>query len=217
MAGTYGTPAGATLKPGFLLRPETRVLLGTGGSADLETSSWAYQVYDVHIGLGSGKGLDLGLLAALNFKTVPTIEPVAGVNYQEDTVYEVTGEDCEVTLTLFEIKPQVLGQALATGRLRILSEDTTQEVLMTFGGGCEITDYPLVIEFTNAGCEAPSTQNIGAGITGGILTLYKVIQTSGLDLGALTAKANTQVPITFKALADTTKAKRNRLGCLYLY
>lgn len=213
MGGTYGTPSAATLTAGFLLRPETRVLLGTGGATDLETASWLYKVYSTPIGLGSGKGLDLGLLADIAFSHAPTIESVAGINYQEDTVFEVNGEECTVTLTIQEWKPQVLAHAAATGRLRIIGN----EALLSFGGGCTLDEYPLVIEFTNAACNVPSTQNVGSGITGGILTLYKTIQTGGIPWDAITAKETSKLQLTFRAIADTSKAKRNRLGNLYLY
>jgi len=213
MGGTYGTPTAATLTPAFLLRPETRVLLGVGGSTDLETASWPYQVYGASIGLGAGKGIDMGLLADIKFKHAPKIEPVAGVNYQEDTVYELTGEECQVDIGVKEVKTHWLQQAVAAGVLRILGT----EALLTFGGGCAITYYPLVIEFTNSGCNAPTSPNIGSGITGGILTLYRTIQIGGLSFDALTAKAEVTIPLSFKVVADTTKAKKNRLGNLYLY
>jgi len=215
MGGTYGTPAAATLIDAFMVRPENRVLLGTGGTSDLETTSELYSTYGANIGLGAGKGQELGRLTALSFRDVPTVEAVPSTNYQEDTAFEVTGEECEVTLTVREFKIGTLQAALITGRMYSLGE--VNEALATFGGGCEVTHMPLVIEFTNAACAAPSTQNIGEGVSGGILTLYKCLCTSGLDWAAITANETSELTLTFRAVADTSKAKRNRLGNLYLY
>jgi hypothetical protein len=196
-----------------MLRPETRVLLGTGGTTDLESTSWLALVYSAPVGLGSGKGIDLGALADIGFNHAPKIEPVPNINYQEETQYDVTGEELTVTVTIKEWRIQVLQHAIATGRLRV--HDI--EAQITFGGGCAIAYYPLVIEFSNVSCNAPSSQNIGSGITGGILTLYKTMQVGGLPWDAITAKELNPIKLTFKAVADTTRAKLNRLGNLYLY
>ncbi len=213
MGGTYGTPAAAVLTPAFVLRPETRVLLGVGGSTDLEATSWLAQVYSAPVGLGSGKGIDLGALADVAFNHAPKVEPEPNANYQEQTQYDVTGEELTVTVTIKEWKIQVLQQAVVTGRLRVHGT----EAQLTFGGGCTIDYYPLVIEFSNVSCRAPSSQNIGSGITGGILTIYKTIQVGGLPWDAITAQKTSTLKLTFKAVADTSRAKMNRLGNLYLY
>jgi hypothetical protein len=213
--GSYGTSAAATLSPAFLIRPQTRVRLGTGGLADLETTSWLYSTYSASIGLANGKGLDLGLLAALAWRLQPSIEAVAGINYQEETVFEVTGEECEVSLTLREFHIDALAQAIATGVVYTIGDPT--EALLTFGGSCTIKYYPLVVEFSNVGCQAPATAGLGSGITGGILTLYKTAQINGIDWAAVTAKEGSSLELVYRAVPDTTKSKGNRLGNLYLY
>ena len=210
--GTYGTPSSPTLTKGFLVKLESRVLLGLNGASDLEATSWPASVYSAPIGLGSGKGLDLGYLADLSWSHKPDIAPVEGVNIQNDRFYEITGEECTLTLSIREFKIQVVAQAIASGKLYILDD----EALITFGGECSLSELPLVIEFSNIACGAPATANIGSGITGGILTFYKTFCTGGLEM-AFSAKEVGATPLEFRVLPDTDRARGNRLGNLYLY
>lgn len=210
---TYGTPVAPTPLQGFLIEPAARVLLGTGGSSDLETTSWPAQVYGAPIGLAAGAGIELGILNNLSFSSVPTITPVEAANFEDPLAYEVSGEECTITVECKDVKPQVLKEALATGHLYILGN----EALITWGGGCSLKEMPLVIEWTNVACKAPGAANIGSGITGGIFTFYKVIANSGLPWSAFNAKENVALALTFRAMHDTAKARGNRLGSLYLY
>jgi hypothetical protein len=210
---TYGTPVAPTALTGFLIEPAARVLLGTGGSADLETTSWPAQVYSAPIGLKSGAGVQLGILTNLSFSSVPTITPVEAANFQDPLAYEVSGEECTITVECRDVKPQVLKEALATGYLYILGN----EALITWGGGCTLKEMPLVIEWTNVSCKAPGTANIGSGLTGGIFTFFKVISNSGLPWSAFSAKEATSLALTFRALHDTSRPLGARLGSLYLY
>lgn len=210
--GTYATPTSPTLTRGFLVRSESRVLLGINGETDLETTSWPASVYSAPIGMASGQGLDLGYLADLSWSQVPAIEPVEGVNVQNDRFYEITGEESTLTVAIREFKPQVLAEAIASGKLYVLGD----EALITFGGDSSVDELPLVVEFTNLQGGAPSSANIGSGITGGILTLYKTVITGGLEM-AFSAREVAQVPLEFRVIPDTDKAAGNRLGNLYLY
>ncbi|NLS77357.1 MAG: hypothetical protein GXY76_08880 [Chloroflexi bacterium] len=211
--GNYGTPVAPTALLGFALEPAARVLLGTGGTTDLETTSWPAQVYGAPIGLAAGAGVELGILTNLGFSSVPTITPFEAANFEDPLAYEVSGEECTITVECQDVKPQVLKEALGTGHLYILGS----EALITWGGGCSLKEMPLVIEWTSVACKAPSAANIGSGITGGIFTFYKVIANSGLPWSAFNAKERVSLALTFRALHDTAKARGNRLGSLYLY
>ena len=210
---TYGTPVAPAATLGFLVEPVARVLLGTGGVTDLESTSWPAQVYSAPIGLGSGKGIELGSLVNLAFSHVPTVEPVEAANFENALYYEVNGEETQVTVEIKEWKPQVLAEALATGHLYVLGS----EALMTFGGGCNVKEMPLVIEWTNNSCKVPGSANIGTGVTGMIMTLYKTQLTSGLDISSLVAREQSTISLTFQAIHDTARAVGNRLGSIYLY
>lgn len=210
---TYGTPTAPTALQGFLVEAAARVLLGTGGSGDLETTSWPAQVYGAPIGLAAGAGVELGILQNLSFSSVPTITPVEAANFEDALSYEVSGEECTITVEISDAKPQVLKEALATGHLYVLG----QEALITFGGGCSLKEMPLVIEWTNMSCKAPTTANIANGLAGGIFTFYRVVANSGLSWSAFNAKERTSIALTFRAMHDTSKAAGGKLGNLYLY
>lgn len=209
---TYYTPAAPTVEEGFLLQPESRVVLGDAylyGS--LETSSWTYASYTASIGLDSGE--DLGILESLAFSQVPTFENVEAANVQSSNIWVLTGEECTVTIGLRQFSPSVVHQAIGTGVLYALGN----ERLITFGGLCSMTTRPLSIEFSNVACQVPDAANIADGVTGGVLTLYDTFVASGLPWDSMDAKALNNVSLEFKARPVFALARGNRLGNIYLY
>lgn len=210
---TYGTPTAPHPTIGYLVDAQARVLLGLNGASDLEATSWPAQTYSTPIGLAAGAGLELGTLANLNFASTPTFEAVEAANLQGALFYELGGEECSINVEVMELKPQTLSLALATGHLYILGA----EALISWGGGCQGKEMPLVIEFTSQLCKAPTTPDIGSGITGGIITFYKAICTSGLNWAAFNATARTTIALTFQARHDHDRSDGNKIGNMYLY
>ncbi|NIR26611.1 MAG: hypothetical protein GWN77_06555, partial [Gammaproteobacteria bacterium] len=150
---TYYTPSAPTVSQGFLLQPESRVLLGTQylyGS--LEVSSWTYATYTASIGLQAGQSIDLGGLESLGFSQVPTFEPVESANIQDSNIWVLSGEETTVSVGLRQFDPRVIQMALGTGTMYNLGDDR----VITFGGKCDMTTRPLSIEWSNVGCYAPS-------------------------------------------------------------
>ena len=212
--GTYYSPAAPTVAQGFLLQPESRVLLGTQylyGS--LEVASWTYATYTASIGLQTGKGIDLGTLESLGFSHVPTFEAVEAANLQSSNVWVLTGEETTLSIGLRQFKPEVLGQALGTGTQSALGD----EFVTTFGGKCDMATRPVSIEFTNVACQAPSSADIAGGVTGGVLTLYDTFISSGLPWDDINAGALNTIAIEFQVLPVLSLALGNRLGNLYLF
>jgi len=211
---TYYTPASPTVATGFLLQPESRVLLGTQylyGS--LEVASWTYTTYTASIGLQSGKGIDLGTLESLGFSHVPTFEAVEAANLQTSNVWVLTGEETTLSIGLRQFKPEVLFQALGTGTQYRLGE----EHVITFGGKCDMATRPISIEFTNVACQAPSSADIDSGVSGGVLTLYDTFVSSGLPWDDINAGSLNTIALEFQVLPVLSLALGNRLGNLYLY
>ena len=218
MAGSYytGGVSAPTVVEGLLLQAESRVLLGDAylyGS--LETSSWTYGAYTASIGLADGHAIDLGMLSALGFSHVPTFEAVESANIQDSTIWTLNGEETKVTVGLRQFDVDVLRLAIGTGDLYMLNDDT--EALMPFGGKCTMTTRPLVIEFANVACGAPSSENVAAGITGGVITLYDVFAGSGLPWDSMDAKALNEITIEFQARPVLAHARGNRLGNVYVW
>jgi hypothetical protein len=210
--GTYYSPAAPTVEEGFLLQPESRVVLGDAylyGS--LETSSWTYASYTASIGLDSGE--DLGILESLGFSQVPTFENVEAANIQTSNIWVLTGEETTVTIGLREFQPAVLHQALGTGVLYALGD----ERLITFGGLCSMTTRPLSIEFSNVACQVPAAEDIANGVSGGVITLYDTFVSSGLPWDAIDAKTLNNVTLEFQARPVLALARGNRLGNMYLF
>lgn len=213
--GTYATAAAATITAGRQLQPEPRVVV----NGTLETTSWLNTVYAAPVGFDSGTGLDLGLLQSLSFRSVPTFENVEQINSRDDLLLEITGEETIVEVGIREYTPEILHLALGTATNRTFDDDVggPAEAQITFGGLCSAQEMPIVIEFTNAACSLPTTPSIADGITGGILTLYKAVVQSGLNWATISAATGNVADLSIKALADTTRAKGNRIGNLYLY
>ena len=218
MAGTYypGGVSAPTVVEGLLLQAESRVLLGTGNMYDsLEVTTWTYLSYKASIGLQAGKSIDLGMLSALGFSHVPTFEAVESANIQDSTIWTLTGEETKVTVGLRQFDSHILQLALGTGVAYAF--DTEKESLITFGGKCTMTTRPLVIEFANVACGAPTSEDIAAGVTGGVLTLYDVFCSSGFPWDTMDAKALNEVTLEFQARPVLANTRGNRLGNMYLY
>lgn len=212
--GTYYSPSAPTVAEGFLLQPESRVLLGTEYlHGSLEVSTWTYTTYTASIGLQAGKAIDLGLLDALSFSHVPAYEAVESANIQNSNIWILTGEETTVTVGLRQFSTTILNMALGTGVLYILGDES----LNTFGGACDLQSRPMSIEFTNVACQAPSTEDISGGISGGVLTLYDVFASSGLPWDDINAGTLNVLTLEWQVRPVLSLALGNRLGNLYLY
>jgi hypothetical protein len=61
--GVYKTVAAPTLTAGFLVQPESRIMMGTVALyGSLEVASWTYATYEASIGLQAGTSFDIGLV-----------------------------------------------------------------------------------------------------------------------------------------------------------
>ena len=209
-AASYGTVGAPTTVRGFFVKPESRVRW----KGTLETTSHLYVSYGTgaSIGFTAGTGIDLGYLTKIQFTHNPDIQLVDSGNTLA-TLYELRGEKTEVTVGIKQFRPEVLKEAFGSGQLYNLS---TNEQLITFGQGCTLATWPLVIEFSNVDCGAPSINNIVNGVSGGFLTLYATYLTSGIDWDMAYAQSNS-IDLKFTAVVDTTKALCNRLGNLYMF
>lgn len=214
MAGTYYSPSAPVVAEGFLLQPESRILLGTEylhGSLDI--TSWTYATYTASIGLQAGKSLDLGSLDSLGFSHVPAYEPVESANLQTSNIWVLTGEETTVSIGLRQFDPTVLNMALGTGVMYVLGD----ERVITFGGKCDLQTRPMSIEFLNVSCDAPSAEDIAGGVSGGVLTLYDTFSSSGLPWDDINAGALNVLSLEFQVRPVNALALGNRLGSLYLY
>ena len=207
--GTYATAALATVGKGFILRPESRVRYG----GTLETTSWVAATYSAPLGVTGGR--DLGILASLNFTHRPTYSPVPQINFREGVLYEVTGEETTVVLGLKEFRPEVLAEAFGGGSF--INFSNPLEGLIRWGGGSAFAETPLVIDMTNAWSQLPTSGGIETRLNGMILTLYKTILEGGLPLAAIMAGETNVAELTFRVMNDTSRARGNRLGNLYIY
>jgi len=218
MAGTYYASGASapTIVEELLVQAESRVLLGNANLyGSLETESATYLAYTASIGLASGASVDLGTLASLGFSHVPTYEPVESANIQDASIWNMSGEETSVSVGLRQFDMAVLQLALGSGIRRDFASDT--ETLLTFGGKCTMDTRPLCIEAANAACNAPTSEDVQAGITAIIITLYDVISTSGLNWDTMDAKAINELAIEFQARPVLAHDRGNRLGNMYCY
>ncbi len=213
MAGTYLTPCTPTTTTGLLMKSETCILVGTARLYEaLEVASWTYATYEVSIGLQGGKSFNLGIIAELTWSHKPTFEALEAYNMSDDPLYEVTGEETMVSVTIRQFSVSMLELAIGTGA----RYDLGAESIITFGGGCNMLRRPYSFEFLNESCFAPSSQDVSLGITGGAIVLYDAFVTSGIEW-AMAAKEGNTVPLEIQALPVVARARGNRLGVLYLF
>jgi hypothetical protein len=213
MAGTYYAVGAPTVVAGFIVRPETKMLIGTQALYDsLEHTSFPYASYEVSIGLKSGQSFDVGQVGDLSWQHKPAYEVLEAFNIDDDSVWEVTGEETMCTVEIQQIDPRLLELAVGTGQMWSLGV----ERLIAFGGGCTLRNRPISLEWLNAGCNSPTSQDASAGITGGVLTLYDCFISSGLEW-TMNAKEVNGIPIEFQARPILARPAGRRLGSLYLY
>ena len=214
MAGTYYSPAAPTIADGFFLQPESRVLVGTEylyGS--LEIVSWTYLTYTASIGLTAGQSIDVGALDSLSFSHIPTFEAVESANVQDSNIWVLSGEETTLSIGLRQFNPILLNMAIGTGTLYELGD----ERLITFGGKCDMATRPISIEWLNVACQAPSSEDITGGVSGGVLTLYDCFASSGFPWDDINAGALNVLTLEFQVRPVLAHALGNRLGSLYLY
>lgn len=211
--GTYYTVAIPTVTPGFFVRPETRMLIGTEEKyGALEVTSWTYTTYEVSIGMQAGKHFDVGQVADLSWSHKPDYAAVEAFNLTDDSVWEVQGEETMVSVEVQEMNPKILELGIGTGSMWTLGV----ERLIAFGGGCNLRNRPISLEWTNESCNKPTSADAGAGITGCILTLYDCFITSGLEWAMNAREVNT-VSLEFQARPILARPAGRRLGSLSIW
>ena len=213
MAGTYLTPCSVTATSAMLVQPETCIQVGLSRLyGSLDTSSWTYATYGISIGFESAQGFQLGILADLTFSHKPEYEAIESFNVGDDSLYTVTGEETTLTVEIRQFDKRVMELAIGTGSAITLGD----EVVIPFGGGCNMLRRPYVLEFTNESCFAPSAQDVTLGITGGATTLYDCFIQSGLEW-AMNAKESNTIPLEMQALPVMERTRGRRLGNMYLW
>lgn len=213
MAGTYYTVAAPTVTAGFFVRPETSMRIGTLAKyGALDVSSWTYTAYEVSVGLQAGNSFDVGQVNDLSWKHVPDYTPVEAFNLTDDSVWEVQGEETMCTVEIVQLDPRIFELGVGTGQMWTLGV----ERLIAFGGGCTLRNRPLSLEWSNAGCNVPASQDVSAGISGGVLTLYDCFVSSGLEWSMNARETNT-LSLEFQARPILERAAGRRLGSCYIY
>lgn len=213
MAGTYITPCTPTPTAAMMVKPETCIRIGTGRLYEaLEVSSWTYSTYQASVSMQSGKSFRLGLIADLTFSHKPSFEAIESTNVADDSLFEVTGEETMISVTIRQFDYRVIELALGTGQMYTLGA----EAFYTIGGGCSMIRRPYALEFVNDSCWTPSSQDVTLGISGGCITLYDCFIQSGLEW-AMTAKEANTIALEVQALPVMERARGNRLGSMSLY
>ena len=214
MSGSYCTGLlSPTATPGFLVRPESRILIGTlplYGS--LEVVSWAYATYEISVCLQAGLFTDVGLVADLKWSHKPVYEALDSANVATAASWDVMGDETTLTVEIQEWHPEIIDVAIGTG----IGYDLTTEWLFGFGDGCAIKNRPICVQSTNQSCSTPSTEDIDTGISGFCLTLYDTICTSGIEAG-LSAKAVNTIPLEFTCRPVLARPAGRRLGSLAMF
>lgn len=212
--GVYKTVASPSLSEGFLVQPESKIVMGTTALyGSLEVTSWTYATYEASIGLQAGTSFELGSVDSLGFTHEPSIEPLESANIADASIYMVTGEDTTLDVGVHQFDPRTLEVAMATGTMYALGD----ERLITFGGGCSVKNRPIAIESGNVACDAPTSPNVSNGVTAIVLTLYDCICTSGLPWDSMVAGEVSVLDLTFEARPVLARAKGSRLGNIYIY
>lgn len=213
MVGTYLSPATPSLTPEFIVRAESSIFMGTQRLyGSLDVTNWTYATYEASIGLQDANSFQLGTVADLSWSHKPEYEAMESFNISDDSIWEITGEESLLTVELQQLDARLFEVAVGTGVMYYLGV----ERLLTFGGGCQLRRRPFAVEFINDSCNAPTSQDVASGITGGCLTLYDCFVQSGLEWNMAAKESNT-IPLELQALPVLERARGNRLGSLYLY
>jgi len=213
MAGTYYTVSAPTVTAGFFVKPESQMRIGTTSLyGSLDVTSWAYSTYEASIGLQAGTSFDVGQVADLSWSHKPDFAAVEGFNVGDDSIWEVQGEETMCSVEIQQLDPRLFELAVGTGSYYSLG----LERLITFGGGCQMKNRPLSIEWVNDSCNAPSSQDASSGISGGVVTLYDCFISSGLEW-SMNAKENNTISLEFQARPVLARSRGNRLGSYYIY
>ena len=212
-SGTLSAPAGEL---GYFMLPETKVKVGSArlwATGGLETTSYLYTTYTASVNLQTGEGFELGLLNALNFTYEPDRQPVETVSIADAPAYELVGEDCTVSIELFEWNPEIIALVIGSGQYHKVSDN---DHLIRFGGGCGATYRPIVIEGTNISCNVSTITDLTDGLLAFVITLYDAVCTSGLNAD-FTAQENSTISTEWEVLPATELDAGNRLGNIYMY
>jgi len=212
--GSYGpTPTAPVTTEGYMVKTESRMLLGkTALYGSLDVTTLSYTTYTISVGIATGQSWELGFLESVGFSYVPTWESVDSANVATGTVYDMTSEEFTITAGLREFKPQVLEAALGSGVMYTLGT----EVLYAFGGGCSLVNRPIAIEFTNQACNLPAVANaVTSGITGGILTGYDMVCSSGIPWDAMVRNELNLLSLEWKGRPVNARTKSQRLGLTF--
>ncbi len=206
--GTYGAYIAPPVlaQKGYLVKPEYSVIFGG-------TVSGTYAVSGVPVGTTGGS--NLGLVEAFGFNINTTVTAVTGANVLESGIYEITAEECTISVTMKEWNLDLIKAVMMNGASYSLNDGS--EALLTWGGGNNFTYYPLQLNFANKSINAPSSVSLANDITGGIATFYNVICTTGLNMDQLQANENKPLALEFRAVRDTTRLSGAQTGSLWLY
>jgi len=206
-------PAAPTISRGFFMKPEVRVLIGTEylwGSLDM--TSYSYTNRSIPVGLANGKFFDIGAITNLEPVLTKTWEAVETSNLPKGTIYDLIDEECTVTINVVEVKPQLVDLLLATTGL---VQDN--QYLWSMGGGCASITRPVCIEWTNVNCDAPTSESMSVGISGGMLTIFDAVCTSGLNFGSLNRAQMTNIAVTLTGRPVMSLPVGKRTASLWLY
>jgi|WetSurMetagenome_2_1015567.scaffolds.fasta_scaffold167871_3 hypothetical protein len=210
--GDYA-PAAPTVTEGFFVKPEVRVLVGTSTLwGSLERISYSYNYYATPIGLLAGQSFDVGALASIEPVLNRTFEAVDAANLPAGRLYDLTSEEVSLSLTVMEMKPQLVDLLLATTGVTY-----SNQYMWALGGACVGSTRPISIEWTNVNCGAPTSANISTGISGGILTIFDGMVTSGLNFGAMARNGQNNYAITIVGRPVLSMPAGKRLCSLWLY
>jgi len=209
-------PSAPTVTEGYLVKPEVRVLMGLSGwTTALDFTSYSYNYFSVPVGFEDNtKYFDVGLLASMGQVLSKTFEPVETANAPSGTIFDMTDESLTLSLEAKELNPLLVELLLHSTAFENAEGD---EKMWATGGGCDMISRPMTVEWTNVDCHAIAAPDIGTGITGGMLTIYKAIVTNGFDWGTMVRNGENNIPVEITALPVNTFPAGRRLASLWLY
>ena len=201
------TEVKATVRSGYRLTPQSRILWG----GTLATIS------GIDIGFTAGTGIDLGILSSLGFNYRPNFVPISGPSLMSASLIEISDEELEITASIYDFNTKFLEDIFPASRpFYDFAATGTSALIMPIGRNYNGGNVkPLVIEFTNT-LQPLSPGVLENGISGGILTIYRALITGGFNFN-LDAKRSNIVQLTFQALYDYNRQKKEAIGSLYYY